>query len=611
MREQIINRFNTGDLARAYDLCQAGLQDQPNDVWLKHRAVLCLIRSGALERAFAAYRDHRLADVRDDEDCLTVGARLLKALALEAHGQDFARLALESGRKYADVYSRTGGHYPAVNAASMFMLAGEAGQAERFAREVLFGSFGHAATTPEAAYYRYASEAEANLLLGDLSAARSTLREAFRQDPQNHLAHATTLRQLRLLVSVLGMDADWLRALEPPRPVHFAGHIFGLGEGEGRLAKGSEARLRDIVDITLARNNVGAVYGALAAGSDIIIAESALARGCELNLVLPVPVPAFVDASVHPFGDAWRARFDACLERAEKVIELTSDRRILSPETINYASMVAMGMARMRAQVLATRPLQVLIAEGGGERGLDAEFGTRRDGELWLECGLDQVRLAYPGPRQTAPPAPRNSAPEPGFRPAMRAMLFLDIAGSSSVPDDRVPHFVQSVLKPLAECCDALADLPVHADSWGDGMFLAFRTVEQAARAAESLRLAFAGIDMRAQDLPTSLGLRIAGHFGPVHEGKDPLQKRPSLFGGQVAVAARIEAATVPGSIFVSEAFAAALAMSSSDFRSEYVGQTRIDSHMPEQRLYALRALPLRAAARLRRARSAGAAQPV
>ncbi|RKQ96106.1 adenylate/guanylate cyclase domain-containing protein [Maricaulis maris] len=611
MRERIIDRFNQGDLARAYDLCQDGLRDRPDDFWLKHRAVLCLIRSGALERASAAYHEYRLAEIRHDEDCLAVGARLLKALALESSGQAFARFARESARNYADVHARTGGHYPAINAASMYMLAGDPGPAEIYARKVLYGSFDTATASREQAYYRQASQAEAYLLLGDLPTARSTLREAFRLDPDNHLAHATTLRQLRLLVAVLGLDSDWLAPLEPPRPAHYAGHIFGLGAGEGQLDKGQEGRLRDTVELMLARHHVGPVHGALAAGSDIVIAEAALARGCELNVVLPAPVPAFLDASVRPFGEAWVHRFEACLEQAEKVVELTSDRRIVSVQTLNFASLVAMGMARMRASVLATEPLQILVSEADDAE-TPAGFGTLHDRDVWSVCGLDQVRVPYPGQRssiRTKPAADEN--PEPGFRPAMRAMLFLDVAGSTSVPDDRVPHFVQAVLKPLAACCDALADPPVHADSWGDGMFLAFDRVEDAARAADTLRQAFADIDMDEHALPPSLGLRIAGHFGPVHEGEDPLQKRPSLFGGQVAVAARIEAVTVPGSIFVSEAFAAALAMSSYAFRSEYVGQIRIDAVMPDQRLYALRALPANAAANLRRSRSARSTQPV
>lgn len=611
MRERILERFNQGDLARAYDLCQDGLHDSPGDIWLQHRAVLCLIRSGALERAATAYHDYRLAEVRHDEDCLAIGARLAKALTLETSGFEFARRARDSARKYADVHTRTGGHYPAVNAASMFMLAGEPGPAETYARHVLFGGFDGADGSAEQAYYRHASQAEAYLLLGDLSAARSTLRHAFRQDPDNHLAHATTLRQLRLLVGVLGLDADWLTELEPPRPTHFAGHIFGQGQGDGQLDPGQENRLRDVVDAMLSRHHVGPVHGALAAGSDIVVAEAALAHGCELNVVLPVPVPVFMEASVRPFGDAWVRRFEACLDRAEKVVELTTDRRILSAAALNFASLVAMGLARMRADVLATAPLQLLVAEAPGMEPV-AGFGTLHDGEVWAGCGLEQVRIDYPGVRDPNPGKPLPAADlEPGFKPVMRAMLFLDIAGSSAVPDDRVPHFVQTVLKPLARCCDRLAEPAVHADSWGDGMFLAFETVEQAARAAEALRQAFVAINMRDLQLPASLGLRIAGHLGPVHEGEDPLQKRPSLFGGQVAVAARIEAVTVPGSIFVSEAFAAALAMSSDAFRSEYVGQIRIDALMPEYRLYALRALPLNAAANLRRSRSARAAQSI
>lgn len=590
MRERIIDRFNQGDLARAYDLCQDGLRDHPDDDWLKHRAVLCLIRSGALERAAAAYRDYRLAEVRHDEDCLAVGARLLKALALESSGQAFARLALESAERYADVYARTGGHYPAINAASMYMLAGRSKEADTFARRVLFGGFEAASTSPEQAYYRHASQAEAYLLIGDLPAARSTLREAFRQDPGNHLAHATTLRQLRLLVSVLGLDSDWLAPLEPPRPAHFAGHMFGAGKGVGLLASSDENRLRDTVDLLLARHHVGPVHGALAAGSDIVIAEAALARGCELNIVLPVPVAVFLDASVRPFGETWVHRFEACLERAEKVVELTTDRRIASPRALSFSSVVAMGLARMRASVLATTPVQILIADDAAPCDT-ALFGTHHDGQVWTDCGLDQARIAYTGTRSSGSVDPKAAAAlEPGFHPVMRAMLFLDIAGSSSVPDDRVPHFVQTVLKPLADCCDGLAAPAVHADSWGDGMFLAFDSVESAAVAADALRQAFAAVDLVAHDLPATVGLRIAGHFGPVHEGEDPLQKRPSLFGGQVAVAARIEAVTVPGSIFVSEAFAAALAMSSTAFRSEYVGQIRIEAMMPEQRLYALRA---------------------
>jgi class 3 adenylate cyclase len=138
-----------------------------------------------------------------------------------------------------------------------------------------------------------------------------------------------------------------------------------------------------------------------------------------------------------------------------------------------------------------------------------------------------------------------------GFQPVMRAMLFIDISASSRVPEDRVPAFVDQVLRRLVEEVDGLEDAPVYTDSWGDGLFLAFDRAAPAARAATRLRAAFAAIDLDAAGLPESLDIRIGGHYGPVHEGEDPLQKRPTLFGAQVAIAARIEPCAV-GARFVS-----------------------------------------------------------
>ncbi|MCR9266798.1 MAG: hypothetical protein NXI03_04445, partial [Alphaproteobacteria bacterium] len=144
----------------------------------------------------------------------------------------------------------------------------------------------------------------------------------------------------------------------------------------------------------------------------------------------------------------------------------------------------------------------------------------------------------------------------------------------------------------LAEACDALDPAPVYADSWGDGLFLTFSTVADAAHAATRLQQVFSRIDLAALNLPPTLGLRIAGHCGPVHEGQDPIQHRKAPFGAQVAIASRIESVTVPGTIFVSEIFAARLAMSAQPgLRCEYVGLTEIDAYLPDMPLYALRAV--------------------
>lgn len=589
-RDDIAERFKQGDLARAYDLCLDALRHQPDDLWLRHRAVLCLIRSGALERAERDFSRFRLADARHNEDCLALGARLLKAIAFESNVEEFAVRARSSAERYADVFDQTGGHYPGINAATMALLAGERDRSRDLARRVLESCRRGLPLDPEAAYYRKASEAEAHLLLEQPGAANMALRSAIACDRENYGAHATTLRQLRLIVAALDLPDAWLDALEPPRPAHYAGHIFPAGAAEGAVAPEGEAALKADIAAVIERESLGPVHGALAAGSDILIAEAALAAGCPLTVVLPVPVPVFMETSVRPYGAAWVRRCETCLEQAADIVEVTTDRRIMSELSLNHASAIAMGMARMRASVLATMPVQILVFDGDESR---ASAGTARDAAVWRQAGLAQCVLPFER-RVTVSPLPTvvMSDEEPGFAPAIRAMLFLDIRGSTTVPDDRIPAFVRDVLGRLAGICETMPDSPVYADSWGDGLFLVFGGVAEAARAAVRLQREFAAIDLDALGLPPTLGLRIGGHCGPVHEGIDPVQKRTAPFGGQVAIAARIETVTVPGSIFVSEAFAALLSMSKPfDFRCEYVGRTVIDPLMPDTPLYALRAV--------------------
>ena len=588
-RDVILDRFNRGDLARAYDLCQVELSRRPDDLWLRHRSVLCLIRSGALERAEQEYRAFRLGEARHDEDCLALGARLLKAFAMEASPSEFAGKARNAASCYGEVFAQTRGHYTGINAASMYLLAGDAALAADYARQVLAISEAAPPEDAEAAYYQLASRAEAYLLLGNSGAANMALRAAMERDPQNHLAHATTLRQLRLVASARGVSAPWLETLAPPRPAHFAGHIFPLGDGPGALDPAAEASLADMLDRVIAEDRIGSVYGAVAAGADIMIAEAALRAGCDLAVVLPVPAQAFIDTSVRPYGDDWLRRCEACLDAASDIKEATTERRIVSELNLNHASAVAMGLARMRAEVLVTSPRQILLYDGQGDT---ATSGTGHDARAWAAAGLEQRIIPFSRPDATGP---ADTPPRPdgdGFEPAMRAMLFLDVRGSSRVPDDRIASFVNHVLGALAACCEALEVPALYSDSWGDGMFLVFDRVEAAADAATELRKVFEEVDMEALALPDTLGLRIAGHYGPVHIGTDPLQKRRAPFGGQVAIAARIEQASLPGAVCVSEPFAAVLAMSSeSRFRCEYLGRMEVDPLIPELPLYALRAV--------------------
>ncbi|WP_300528916.1 adenylate/guanylate cyclase domain-containing protein [Maricaulis sp.] len=591
MRQFIEDSFKRGDLAAAFDQCLDQLDRAPDDLWLRHRAVLCLVKSGALERARSLYSRYQLDRADFDEDCLALGARLEKASAFETEASAFPAQARRAAKRYEDVFEITGGHYPGINAASMYLLAGDKPRSERLARRVLHESLGGTATDPEEAYYRGATQAEAHLLLGDTRAMRLALSAARDCDPSNTIALATSLQQLRLIADALGVKQEIFSGVQPGRPVHFAGNIFPLGSAPGEVSQAAETRLVRQIDLALEAVSAGPAFGAVAAGADILIAEAILRRGGSLNVVLPVPVGVFIESSVRPFGSPWIKRCEACLNAASQIIEVTSDRRIISGETLNFSSRVAMGLARMRAEVLATEPHQILVSDPGANpaRG----FGTVHDAGQWHRAGLDQTVIPFKRQKSSSNLPKRSDADiGHGFRPVMRAMLFIDISGSSRVAEDRVPAFVDTVLRRLVDEVDQLEDSPVYTDSWGDGLFLAFEQTAPAARAATRLREAFAAIDLAAAELPDSLDIRIGGHYGPVHEGEDPLQKRPTLFGAQVAIAARIEPCAVPGSICVSEAFAAVLAMEQAgEFRCEYIGRTEVDTALPKLPLFALRAV--------------------
>jgi hypothetical protein len=64
-----------------------------------------------------------------------------------------------------------------------------------------------------------------------------------------------------------------------------------------------------------------------------------------------------------------------------------------------------------------------------------------------------------------------------------------------------------------------------------------------------------------------------AGISAPVFETTDPVQGVTNYFGAHVSRTARIEPVTPPGEVYVTEQFAARLALEPAGFGCDYVGQ--------------------------------------
>mgnify|MGYP000317720775 CR=1 FL=1 len=82
--------------------------------------------------------------------------------------------------------------------------------------------------------------------------------------------------------------------------------------------------------------------------------------------------------------------------------------------------------------------------------------------------------------------------------------------------------------------------------------------------------------------------------------GIDPVEKGPSYYGSQLSFTARIEPVTPPGMIFVTEAFAARLALEVPErFACEYAGEVELAKHFGKYRLFSLQSSERRRGARL------------
>jgi len=212
----VLDAERRGELLVAFDLAERGLEDHPGDVPLRYRAVLALARTGSTTQAERRFHEHDLSAV-DTEDVAALEARIQKDGALAAVGDERKRLAADAARSYTHIRARTAGFFPAINAATLTLVAGNAAAAHALARDALH----LVATSGDTSYFSAATAAEACLLLGDLGGARAALDRAASLHGGDFGALSTTRRQLRMICAVGGIDVEILSPLAGPAVAHY------------------------------------------------------------------------------------------------------------------------------------------------------------------------------------------------------------------------------------------------------------------------------------------------------------------------------------------------------------------------------------------------------
>lgn len=566
-----------GDLIAAYDEAVSAIGEGDESAAIRHQLVLALARMGDVDRATELFGDYGL-DRSDDPHHRAIAARLLKDRALEMAPGTARRGAIAAASDaYRTLFEASGDPYPGINAASLAALSDGEDAAHAIARTIL--------TDPRVAeprdYYMAATAAEALLILGQAANSEALLRHAVALDGADHGARSTTCRQLASLAAHLGLDADatdrLLGAIRPPRAIHYCGHIF-IADPAAEAALGAEVARR------LSAMDAGFAYGALAAGADILIAEAVLARGGELHVILPFAVDDFIAQSVRPAGEAWVARFERCMAAAASRTFATEMAYVGDPDQFAYGSRVAMGLAILRSQHLGTVPQQLAIWDGVASTG---PAGTGADVAAWRARGAttEIVDPAGVDRRLMAAPAPAPSQSER----ALAAILFTDFPGFSRLAETALPAFWNGVMRRVADVLDERAADVLCRNSWGDALYAVASSATGAAEIALMLQQRLQDFDYGALGLTHSAGMRIGAHYGPAYRTLDHITGRVNFYGTEVSRAARIEPVTPPGAVFVTEPFAAILALEAPDqFQCRYVGRIALAKRYGTYPMYRL-----------------------
>ncbi|MBI5211122.1 MAG: DUF4071 domain-containing protein [Elusimicrobia bacterium] len=521
--------LRSGEPLRAYDILSQGLESSPGHVRLRQLVALSLARSGATERAGAAAQALVEEGHRDEE-----------TLALLARTYKDRRQWKQALRWYSLAYRLHKKYYAGINVASLLFLTGRRAKAAAVAAKVRRSCAGGAAASD---YWAQATLGEAALLLGRWDEAAQRYAAASKLAQGRWTDIGSMRRQARLLCGRLPAAAKTaLAALAVPAVA------WQLGGPPGRSGRGS-ARLRAAAKAALLEAGAGFVYASAVSDADLDVLEAAADLGLETQAVIPCPadrLPAALGlAARHP----WSRRLRKVLGRVSRLHVANEFAGSLDPVQSRYCALILEGLASLRAESL-----------GAGT--------VRLGGKSPLQGGMSAAR---PGPR-------------------LMALLFADVVGFSKLREEGVPRFVTDFLGSVGKLTAAGRHRPVMRNTWGDALYLVFRTVEEAGRYALALAERVGREDWTRHGLPGTLSFRIALHAGPVFECIDPVSAARNYVGTHVSRAARIEPITPPGQVYGSQAFAAlAAAQGARGFSCEYVGQVPLAKKYGSFPLYHVR----------------------
>jgi len=574
--EQAELALASGNPIHAYSLARETAGNDAASARLRYLEVLALARMGDTAYAIDRYEAYGLGS-DSSVDTLSLKARLLKDKALSEPPQVNRSSLRQAADAYLQAFEITGDPFPLINAATLAGAAGDQALSRCLAQMLLQDSKLSSGTS----YWQLITRAEALLIIGDEETAFQIASLATEQTDASLGARSSTIRQLERLFPLLSGTGDpgrILGILRPPSIVHFCGHMFASGCA-------AERQLRPEIASFLEQSSTGIGYGALAAGSDILVAELLIERRAELNIILPFPAKEFIRVSVAPAGPEWLARFDRCLHNATTVTIVSDMAYVDDPRQLSYGTEVAMGMAVLRASHLAGEAVQLAIWDRA-ETGFIA--GTAADVRTWTATGRYAQIITFPEPRMAGQYQASTPDSNAIVERCAHSILFADFSGFSKIGESQLMTFWNDVMGTIAAVVRQFADAVLCKNTWGDALYLIVADACVAAELAMCLQEEIGKLDLTALG-PDASGMRVALHFGTMYRANDPVTGLTNFFGSEVSRAARLEPVTPKHSVYVTEPFAAVLTLQhSGKFGLHYVGRIALAKKYGSQPVYRL-----------------------
>lgn len=392
------------------------------------------------------------------------------------------------------------------------------------------------------------------------------------------------------------------KKLRPARIALFSGHrIDSPDRAQPRFPPSRVEACQQALSDFIAAENIDVGYSSAANGGDLIFIDELLKQQCSAHVILPFAEEQFRNTTLAVGGDGgneWTAHFDRLVsgEREGAVLwhasQSTVDAAGMDPYYA-HTNRVILGMGRLKAKELDGELVALSVMEPSEDRSIGGTYAAVnewrkqhipnaifsplsaewRDGSKDLPFTPEEDEALQ---TQSLTQSLDNYDPSSAFV-VNRTLLFADVMGFSGFSDSQVAAFCESVLGGVNELVKTSDSPPVELNTWGDGLFMVFENAVAGAnfalRLCELMKLGNRDGRWGRTGLPEELFMRVSLHSSPVRQLQNPLTLKPSHWGHNVSIAARIEPITPPNQVYGTASTAALIAAEgASHLAADFVG---------------------------------------